>query len=225
MAASVSPEVRLNPADREAGLAFLGTQNGRQRANRQQGAAQWVGVRADRGVVNSGRWAFCCWNETGGNLRVGWSAAEASIKLGTDRWGFGYGGTATKSNANQFTKFGQTFGKGDAITCCVDLDRRAILYFKNGREIPGDAFRLDGSMSGWPLFPHVYTKEATFAVSFDGSGGAPPLTGGFQWLAFARQTPSMVPSPRVAPESAYRELGLGAKACVCGDGDTKAIDE
>ena len=27
--------------------------------------------------------------------------------------------------------------KDDAITCCVDLERRAILYFKNGREIPG----------------------------------------------------------------------------------------
>jgi hypothetical protein len=31
---------------------------------------------------------------------------------------------------------------------------------------------------GVPLFPHVYTKEATFSISFDGSGGAPPLSGG-----------------------------------------------
>lgn len=33
---------------------------------------------------------------------------------------------------------------------------------------------------GVPLFPHVYTKEATFSISFDGSGGAPPLSGGAQ---------------------------------------------
>ena len=26
-----------------------------------------------------------------------------------------------------FEKFGQTYGTGDAVTCCIDLDRRAIL--------------------------------------------------------------------------------------------------
>ena len=36
-------------------------------------------------------------------------------------------------------------------------------------------------MAGVPLFPHVYTKEATFSISFDGSGGAPPLSGGCVW--------------------------------------------
>lgn len=178
--------LRLNPADREDGLAFLGVINGRQKAYRRQNArSPWVGVRGDCGVANSGRWAFCVFNETGGNLRIGWSCADASLKLGTDAWGFGYGGTATKSHKGEFSKFGQTYGPGDAITCMVDLDRRAIMYMKNGREIPGDAFRIDAQLSGWPLFPHVYTKEATFSVSFDGSGGAPPLQGGFQWMAQA----------------------------------------
>lgn len=196
--------MRLNPADRENGLALLGTQNGRERARRKPNAsAQWVGVRADAGVGNGGRWAFCVWNETGGNLRVGWSCAEASLKLGCDQWSFGYGGTATKSHANNFTKFGQTYGQGDAVTCCIDLDRRAILYMKNGREIPGDAFNLGKEMAGWPMFPHVYTKEATFAVSFDGKGGAPPLTGGFQWMASAGR--NLVPSPLQAPADAGLE--------------------
>merc|ERR1719247_1600417 len=35
------------------------------------------------------------------------------------------------------------------------------------------------------MFPHVYTKEATFSICFDGSGGAPPLSGGFKWIAEA----------------------------------------
>eukprot|EP00439_Symbiodinium_sp_Y106_P011359 s5429_g1.t1 len=154
---------------------------------RRKSGGQWVGVRATHGVVKSGRWAFCVWNESGGNLRVGWSCAQASLKLGTDKWSFGYGGTATKSHAGQFTKYGQTFGQADAITCCVDLDRRAITYMKNGREIPGDAFNLSKDLHGWALFPHVYTKEATFSVSFDGRGGAPPLVGGYQWLAQAEK--------------------------------------
>lgn len=203
MAGRGGPAVRLNPADRETGLALLGTSNGRQRGGR-KGGAQWVGIRADHGVIDSGRWAYCVWNDTGGNLRVGWSCADGDIKLGTDAWGFGYGGTATKSHANKFEKYGQTYGPGDAITCLVDLDRRAIMYMKNGREIPGDAFRFDGSLSGWPLFPHIYTKEATFSVSFDGSGGAPPLQGGFQWLAHAGR--QLVPSSRKAAAGAYAEV-------------------
>lgn len=190
----VSTGLRLNPADRENGLALLGELNGRQKANRKSGG-QWVGVRATHGVVESGRWAFCVWNETGGNLRIGWSCAEATLKLGTDRWSFGYGGTATKSNAGQFTKYGQTFGQGDAITCCVDLDRRAITYMKNGREIPGDAFSLKKDLHGYPLFPHVYTKEATFSISFDGRGGAPPLLGGYSWISTAPKG-VLVPHPK-----------------------------
>ncbi|CAK0862087.1 unnamed protein product, partial [Prorocentrum cordatum] len=62
-------------------------------------------------VVNSGKWAFCCWNESGGNLRIGWSAASATLALGTDAWSWGYGGTATKSHNGAFEKYGQTYGK------------------------------------------------------------------------------------------------------------------
>ncbi|CAJ1351779.1 unnamed protein product [Effrenium voratum] len=190
----VSTGLRLNPADREHGLALLGESNGRQKAQRKSGG-QWVGVRATHGVANTGRWAFCVWNESGGNLRVGWSCAEASLKLGTDKWSFGYGGTATKSHSGQFTKYGQTFGQRDAITCCIDLDRRAITYMKNGRDIPGDAFNLSKDLHGWPLFPHVYTKEATFSVSFDGRGGAPPLVGGYAWISTAPKG-VLVPHPK-----------------------------
>ena len=35
-----------------------------------------VGVRATHGVANTGRWAFSVWNESGGNLRVGFGARE-----------------------------------------------------------------------------------------------------------------------------------------------------
>eukprot|EP00928_Gymnodinium_smaydae_P000358 TRINITY_DN10139_c0_g4_i1.p1 TRINITY_DN10139_c0_g4~~TRINITY_DN10139_c0_g4_i1.p1 ORF type:complete len:1641 (-),score=443.97 TRINITY_DN10139_c0_g4_i1:4-4422(-) len=52
---------------------------------------------------------------------------------------------------------------------------------------------MERSLAGWALFPHVYTKEATFAISFDGGGGAPPLQGGFRWIA---ECHSLVVSPK-----------------------------
>eukprot|EP00929_Paragymnodinium_shiwhaense_P075401 TRINITY_DN3854_c0_g1_i1.p1 TRINITY_DN3854_c0_g1~~TRINITY_DN3854_c0_g1_i1.p1 ORF type:complete len:1545 (+),score=454.06 TRINITY_DN3854_c0_g1_i1:54-4637(+) len=178
--------VRLNTNDCEKGMALLGgTGSGtREKGRRTEGGA-WAGVRADCGVVTEGKWAFCCWNESGGNLRIGWSSFHATLALGTDNWSWGFGGTATKSHAGAFEKFGQTYGKDDAITCCIDLDRRAIVYFKNGREIPGDCFTMGKEISGVPMFPHIYAKEATFSISFDGSGGAPPLSGGYRWISEA----------------------------------------
>eukprot|EP00930_Biecheleria_cincta_P067106 TRINITY_DN534_c0_g1_i2.p1 TRINITY_DN534_c0_g1~~TRINITY_DN534_c0_g1_i2.p1 ORF type:complete len:1465 (-),score=368.91 TRINITY_DN534_c0_g1_i2:53-4408(-) len=177
--------IKLNQNDCESGLSLLGgTGSGtRERARRKaESGTQWAGVRADCGVASEGLWAFCVWNESGGNLRIGWSTDAAKLALGTDRYSWGFGGTATKSHNGNFEKFGQTFGKDDAVTCCLDLERRAILYFKNGREIPGDCFTFGKEYSGCTFFPHVYTKEATFSVSFDGSGGAPGLSGGFKWI-------------------------------------------
>ena len=204
--------MRLNPSDCEPGLALLGaTGTGtRERARRKDGAAQWAGVRADCGVASAGRWAFCVWNESGGNLRVGWSTGDAKLALGTDRFSWGYGGTATKSHNRNFEKFGQTYGKDDAVTCLLDLDRRAILYTKNGREIPGDAFQMGKEFSGVALFPHVYTKEATFSVSFDGSGGAPPLPGGYQWIASAPSVPHPTRVSGDGPSSEAQDAGADA---------------
>ncbi|CAE7829980.1 engB [Symbiodinium sp. CCMP2592] len=106
--------------------------------------------------------------------------------------------STAKQSARQPSRGGKGTDSGtvvQAITCCVDLDRRAITYMKNGREIPGDAFNLSKDLHGWALFPHVYTKEATFSVSFDGRGGAPPLVGGYQWLAQAEKG-TLSPSPK-----------------------------
>ena len=41
-----------------------------------------------------------------GLSRVGWSSLKASRDLGTDRDGFGFGGTGKKSNNRQFDSYG-----------------------------------------------------------------------------------------------------------------------
>lgn len=37
------------------------------------------------------------------------------MDLGTDRLGFGFGGTGKKSNAKQFDDYGTAYGKNDVI--------------------------------------------------------------------------------------------------------------
>ena len=42
--------------------------------------------------------------------RVGWSSQAASLDLGTDKWGFGFGGTGMRSHNRQFDKYGEVGG-------------------------------------------------------------------------------------------------------------------
>ena len=42
-----------------------------------------------------------------GLCRVGWSTEKATLDLGTDKWGFGFGGTGKKSYGKQFDSYGE----------------------------------------------------------------------------------------------------------------------
>jgi ATP-dependent RNA helicase DDX1 len=63
---------------------------------------------------------------------VGWSTRAAKLELGTDKNGFGFGGTGKKSNNRQFDDYGEPFTKGDVIGCYIDLDKEKIGFIKNG---------------------------------------------------------------------------------------------
>lgn len=45
-----------------------------------------------------------------GLSRVGWATRSAALELGTDKGGFGYGGTGMASHNGSFTEYGQKFG-------------------------------------------------------------------------------------------------------------------
>jgi hypothetical protein len=68
---------------------------------------KWHGSRANKAVVRSGKYMFEATVTDDGLCRVGWSTGRASLDLGTDKWGFGYGGTGKKSNSKQFDDYGQ----------------------------------------------------------------------------------------------------------------------
>lgn len=132
-----------------------------------------------------GRGAFAVKNETGGNMRLGWSLGDATLELGMDDRSFGLGGTAMKSHAGKYSKFGQSYGQDDVMVALVDLDRHALTYMKNGLVLPGDAFVVPRHLWGCPLFPHVLTKEATITAYFGGPSkpfDVPALPAGFHWL-------------------------------------------
>jgi ATP-dependent RNA helicase DDX1 len=65
----------------------------------------WGGVRATKSV-KGGKYYFEV-TVVRGLCRVGFSTADATLDLGTDAGGFGYGGTAMKSNMKRFDPYGE----------------------------------------------------------------------------------------------------------------------
>lgn len=133
-------------------------------------ATAWQGVRATRGV-GRGRWYFVARPEDEGLCRLGWSGGEASLNLGTDRRGMGYGGTGKKSCAGKFDDYGGAYGKGDRVACLVAIDRGRVdvRFLRNGEDL-GAAFEGVDIRSvagdGGVLYPAVALKNAQVAVDF-----------------------------------------------------------
>jgi len=95
---------------------------------------------------------------------VGWSTTAASYDLGTDNQGFGFGGTAKKSNQRRFEEYGKKFGKGDVIGCYIDMTERTLGFTHNGNDC-GIAFTIPKNIRG-ALFPSVCMKNCGVRVRF-----------------------------------------------------------
>ncbi|CDW54086.1 ATP dependent RNA helicase Ddx1 [Trichuris trichiura] len=91
----------------------------------------WHGARATKGVTGKGKYYYEVTVTDDGLCRIGWSTLNASLNLGTDGEGFGYGGTGKKSFQNKFDDFGEAFGLNDTIGCLLDLDKNQILFSRN----------------------------------------------------------------------------------------------
>ncbi|KAL4711857.1 hypothetical protein ACJJTC_006026 [Scirpophaga incertulas] len=130
----------------------------------------WHGCRATKGVHTSGNYYYEATVTDEGLCRVGWSTQAARLDLGTDRLGYGFGGTGKKSNAKQFDDYGTAFGKSDVIGCLLSLTNGEISYTKNGEDL-GVAFRLDQSRKSDCYFPAVVLKNAEMSFNF----GAQPF--------------------------------------------------
>ena len=98
----------MNPADREAMFAI--SPDGLLCQSREH--SQWQGGRGNVGLVK-GKHYFETLMTDEGLCRIGWSTLAATLNLGTDNQGYGFGGTGKKSFARAFDSYGETYGLND----------------------------------------------------------------------------------------------------------------
>ncbi|XP_035219408.1 ATP-dependent RNA helicase DDX1-like [Stegodyphus dumicola] len=126
---------------------------------------EWHGCRATKGVQGKGKYYYEAKVTDEGLCRVGWSTPAASLDLGTDKQGFGFGGTGKKSFGKQFDSYGEPFGMHDVIGCFLNLDNMIIKFSKNGVDL-GDAFKIPDNLRRSAFFPAVVLKNAEMEFNF-----------------------------------------------------------
>ncbi|XP_014470350.1 PREDICTED: ATP-dependent RNA helicase Ddx1 [Dinoponera quadriceps] len=152
----------------DRGRALAVTPDGLRCQSREQ--KEWHGCRANKGVLGSGKYFFEAMVTDEGLCRVGWSTSQAALDLGTDKFGYGFGGTGKKSNAKQFDNYGEAFGMHDVIGCFLDLVKGEIKFSKNGADL-GVAFMLNAQQKSQAYYPAVVLKNAEMSFNF----GAQPF--------------------------------------------------
>ncbi|KAI5703201.1 hypothetical protein M8J76_008560 [Diaphorina citri] len=162
----ISPTWILSVWDRDTAMAI--TPEGLRCQSREQ--KEWHGCRANKGVYGRGKYYYEATVTDEGLCRVGWSTSQAVRDLGTDRFGFGFGGTGKKSNNKQFDNYGEAFGMHDVIGCLLDLDNMTVAFTKNGQHL-GLAFNISQQLKNSAFYPAVVLKNAEMSFNF----GATPF--------------------------------------------------
>lgn len=140
----------------------------------QSKSGNWQGCRTNKGIKRSRarpdlncRVYYEVHFDEQGLARVGWSFSDASLDLGTDPFGYGYGGAGKKSNRRQFTDYGLTYGeKFDIIGCILDLNTCELSFTKNGRNL-GVAFKISPQqLESREIYPSICVKNAGCRARF-----------------------------------------------------------
>jgi ATP-dependent RNA helicase DDX1 len=171
---------RLSSTDRNALFAIdEETSNGLKAESRAKHS--WAGARCTTGYCTSAnnkkhtKVAYECSVLDDGLVRLGFSFVNASLDgLGTDASSWGYGGTGKKSHNKKFEDYGTKFGKGDVVTCMLNLETMEISYALNGKEFlkqSAVAFKLKKSSKAGDdvYFPAVCVKDAEVEMNFGSS--------------------------------------------------------
>ncbi|KAM7445988.1 ATP-dependent RNA helicase ddx1 [Porites harrisoni] len=137
---------------------------------------KWQGCRSTLGV-KQGMYYYEATVTDEGLCRVGWATDLASLDLGTDKQGYGFGGTGKKSFGRQFETYGEPFGINDTIGCYINLDNGSIKFSKNGVDL-GKAFEIHQNLQGNTFFAAVVLKNAELLFNFgDSPFQYPPKVG------------------------------------------------
>ncbi|TWW68967.1 ATP-dependent RNA helicase DDX1 [Takifugu flavidus] len=127
---------------------------------------EWHGCRSTKGVTK-GKYYYEVTCHDQGLCRIGWSTSQAALDLGTDKYGFGFGGTGKKSNNKQFDSYGEEFTMHDTIGCYLDLEQAQISFSKNGTDL-GLAFEIPQQLKNQPFFASCVLKNAELKFNFGG---------------------------------------------------------
>ncbi|CAK7350718.1 unnamed protein product [Dovyalis caffra] len=204
--------VTLNPTD--CSLDFDIEQDGLQGSGlHEEGFAYcWSGARANVGITG-GKYCFSCkivsvqpvnMEDTPPDqqyvCRLGISRGDDAVgNLGETPHSFGFGGTGKFSSAGKFSDYGEKFGVGDTIKCCVDLESKPLAcigFSQNGKWL-GFAKVFDAGPRGlevvdspikelqWEsaLFPHVLLKNVMVQLQFSVEDGLVPEEGYKPWAS------------------------------------------
>ncbi|XP_059837853.1 ATP-dependent RNA helicase DDX1 [Hypanus sabinus] len=170
---------QMNPYDR--GSAFAIGADGLCCQSRE--IKEWHGCRSTKGV-KKGKYYYEVNCHDQGLCRIGWSTMQASLDLGTDKFGFGFGGTGKKSNCKQFESYGEEFTMHDTIGCYIDLDSNTLKFSKNGKDL-GHAFDIPSHLVNQAFFAACVLKNAELKFNFGEEEFKYPPKDGFQALSKA----------------------------------------
>ena len=183
------PRLAMSLQDRDPSIAIDPESNNLRIQSRD--ASKWA-CRASMRVSLSkpGKYSFACGVLDEGLVLVGWSTSDASLQLGTDHEGYGYGGTGVKVHRGNFDQYPSDrecleFGKGDVIGCHVEIIEPQTdagkkvhskliavrISFSKNEEFLGHAFEISRKdvKAGDALFPTVCHKNAECSLHFGGS--------------------------------------------------------
>ncbi|XP_062533486.1 ATP-dependent RNA helicase Ddx1 isoform X2 [Armigeres subalbatus] len=182
IAAGQSPKQwRLSCTDRSNGLAI--TPDGLSCQSKER--KKWHGCRATTGVWDWGKYYYEATVAEGGVCRVGWSTEQASLELGTDKFGYGYGAMGKKSHNKRFQSYGGKFGQGDVIGCLLNLERAEIGFTKNGISL-GTAFEITcEDIRHVNFFPAVALHNAEMSFNFGDTDFKYPVPNGYSPISKA----------------------------------------
>ncbi|XP_074644951.1 ATP-dependent RNA helicase DDX1-like [Tubulanus polymorphus] len=128
-------------------------------------AMGWHGTRSTKAVTNKGKYYFEGTVTDEGLCRVGWSTNKARLDLGTDKEGYGFGGTGKKSFAKQFDTYGEPYAMNDTIGCFLDLDLMTVKWSKNGVEFE-KAYDIPHHLRNSAFHAAVVLKNAEMKFNF-----------------------------------------------------------
>ncbi|XP_052229582.1 ATP-dependent RNA helicase DDX1-like isoform X2 [Dreissena polymorpha] len=174
---------------------------------------KWHGTRTNKAVVGQGRYYYEATVTDEGLCRVGYSTDKASLDLGTDRWGWGFGGTGKKSNSKQFDSYGEPFGLNDTIGCYLDLMKREVRWSKNGVDL-GKAYDLPAQAANEKFFAAVVLKNAEMTFNFGGTPFKYPPPQGFISLTGASKESTVESTQSAVPASSAKAATNAPQAII-----------